>query len=191
VTLFGQDPARLWDAETGVQVATLQVPMHQHEKAVVFSPDNRRVIVVGSKESVLSDARRGDKISTLTDRVDGAYFSPDSRRAVAMRSTDLKVYDAADGALLVTLYWPVPQLWGSTNPFEIWLPPIGTIHFSADSQAFVCRWKEQIFVWRRNHPEPWWGVAWLPEFWLTLLFAGALGWSVANDRRRFRTLASR
>ena len=39
-------------------------------------------------------------------------------------------------------------------------------------------------VWRRRRPEYWWGVAWLPEFWLTVLFAGALGWSVWRDRKR-------
>jgi hypothetical protein len=35
----------------------------------------------------------------------------------------------------------------------------------------------------RRRPEYWWGVAWLAEFWLTALFAGALGWSVWRDRK--------
>jgi hypothetical protein len=35
----------------------------------------------------------------------------------------------------------------------------------------------------RKRPEYWWGLAWLPEFWLTLLFAGALAWNVWRDRR--------
>jgi len=38
-------------------------------------------------------------------------------------------------------------------------------------------------IWHRRRPEYWWGVAWLPEFWLTALFAGALGWSVWRDRK--------
>jgi len=42
----------------------------------------------------------------------------------------------------------------------------------------------KAFIWRRRRPEYWWGVAWLPEFWLTALFAGALGWSVWRDGKR-------
>jgi hypothetical protein len=38
-------------------------------------------------------------------------------------------------------------------------------------------------IYTRRRPERWWGVAWLPEFWLTLLFAPALAWSVWRDRR--------
>jgi hypothetical protein len=41
-----------------------------------------------------------------------------------------------------------------------------------------------IGMWSRRRPEYWWGVAWLPEFWLTVLFAGALIWSVWRDRKR-------
>ncbi|MCY3021699.1 MAG: hypothetical protein NTW87_22025 [Planctomycetota bacterium] len=39
------------------------------------------------------------------------------------------------------------------------------------------------FLWRRRRPEYWWGVAWLPEFWLTAVFAGAFVWSVWRDRK--------
>ncbi|HEY3323271.1 MAG TPA: hypothetical protein VGP72_22645 [Planctomycetota bacterium] len=41
-------------------------------------------------------------------------------------------------------------------------------------------------IWSRRRPEHWWGLAWLPEFWLTLLFSGALVWSVRRDRRELR-----
>jgi hypothetical protein len=40
-----------------------------------------------------------------------------------------------------------------------------------------------FFVYHRRRPEWWWGVAWLPEFWATLVFAGAFGWSAWRDRR--------
>jgi len=41
----------------------------------------------------------------------------------------------------------------------------------------------------RRRPEYWWGVAWLPEFWLTLLFAAALAFSLWRDRRVLRQAA--
>ena len=31
-----------------------------------------------------------------------------------------------------------------------------------------------VYVYDRRHPEYWYGVAWLPEFWLTLVLGGAL-----------------
>jgi hypothetical protein len=41
----------------------------------------------------------------------------------------------------------------------------------------------RICLWSRRRSEPWRGVAWLPEFWLTVIFAGGLVWSVWRDRR--------
>jgi len=35
---------------------------------------------------------------------------------------------------------------------------------------------------RRTRPEPWWGVFWLWEFWLTVALAGVFVWSVWRDR---------
>ncbi|HEY3323325.1 MAG TPA: hypothetical protein VGP72_22915 [Planctomycetota bacterium] len=38
-------------------------------------------------------------------------------------------------------------------------------------------------VYSRRRPEYWWGIAWLPEFWMTLVFSVGLFWSVWRDRR--------
>ena len=42
---------------------------------------------------------------------------------------------------------------------------------------------------RRRHPEWWWGVFWLWEFWLTAAFAGVFVWSVWRDRRTLKVAA--
>ncbi|HEY3322503.1 MAG TPA: hypothetical protein VGP72_18725 [Planctomycetota bacterium] len=42
---------------------------------------------------------------------------------------------------------------------------------------------EQAYIWHRRRPEYWWGIAWLPEFWLTVVFSVGLVWSVWRDRR--------
>jgi WD40 repeat protein len=44
---------------------------------------------------------------------------------------------------------------------------------------------KHVHLLSRCRPEYWWGVAWLPEFWATLLFGVGLGWSVWRDKRRF------
>ena len=44
-------------------------------------------------------------------------------------------------------------------------------------------------LWQRRRPEYWWGVAWLPEFWLTLALGLGLLWSVWRDRKGLKTSA--
>ncbi len=34
-----------------------------------------------------------------------------------------------------------------------------------------------------RRPEWWWGVAWLPEFWLTVVLGTGLLWSLWRDRK--------
>jgi hypothetical protein len=70
---------------------------------------------------------------------------------------------------------------------NVWLPECGDeirdAHFACDGEEVVCLGKRGTYFWHRRRPEWWWGIAWLPEFWATLLFATALGWSVRRDRR--------
>jgi len=54
--------------------------------------------------------------------------------------------------------------------------------FSADSKWLATHSR----VYYRRRPEYWWGVAWLPEFWLTVVFGAGLVWSIISDRRRLR-----
>jgi hypothetical protein len=70
-------------------------------------------------------------------------------------------------------------------------PNTGTFGFlDNDTILFVtCLGKEngkekgEFFRWHRRRPEYWWGLAWLPEFWLALIFGGAFAWSVRRDRK--------
>ena len=39
-----------------------------------------------------------------------------------------------------------------------------------------------VRLWRRRRPEYWWGAAWLPEFWLTVVLGAGLVWSLWRDR---------
>ena len=40
-----------------------------------------------------------------------------------------------------------------------------------------------VSIWDRKRPEYWWGVAWLPEFWLTVVLGVGLVVSVWRDQR--------
>ena len=48
-----------------------------------------------------------------------------------------------------------------------------------------------VKIWKRRRPERWWGVFWLWEFWLTVVFAALLIWSLCRDRKYFKSLAAK
>jgi len=73
---------------------------------------------------------------------------------------------------------------------------IGPRHMWGDMAVYVPNWEvnecpvelpghdlDQPLLLRRRRPEPWWGVFYLWEFWLTAAFAGVFVWSVWRDRR--------
>ncbi len=41
-------------------------------------------------------------------------------------------------------------------------------------------------VWRRHRPEQWWGVAWMPEFWVTVGLGLGLPYSLWRDQGALR-----
>jgi hypothetical protein len=53
--------------------------------------------------------------------------------------------------------------------------------FSDDDSLIVSTSDEGVTFRRRIRPEAWWGVAWLPFFWGTLVLSAALVWSVRRD----------
>jgi WD40 repeat protein len=115
VSASEDETLKLWDAETGVELATLT----GHTEGVLacaFSPDGSR-IVSGSYEPwwikgrastlKLWDAKAGAELATLaghTKRVHDCAFSPDGGRIVsASGDSTLKLWNAKTGAELATL----------------------------------------------------------------------------------------
>jgi len=60
--------------------------------------------------------------------------------------------------------------------------------FSPDGERIVTASDDKTArVWKRRRPEYWWGVAWLPEFWVTLILGVALLWSLRRDMLNLKT----
>ena len=57
------------------------------------------------------------------------------------------------------------------------------ISFSKDGDHLLLGHPLGVAVWSRRRPEYWWGLAWLPEFWLTVALGCVFVWSVWRDRR--------
>jgi len=64
------------------------------------------------------------------------------------------------------------------------------VYFLADPDRILARYETELHrglhLLARFRPEPWWGIAWLPEFWLTVIVAGAFLWILYCDWKRNR-----
>ena len=59
------------------------------------------------------------------------------------------------------------------------------ISFSHDASMLLVGRGSRITVFRLRRPWEWYGPAWLPEFWLTVIFGAAWIWSIWRDSRGF------
>ena len=65
--------------------------------------------------------------------------------------------------------------------------PVTDVEFSKDHRMIVSSsYDTTARIWHRRRPYEWYGVAWLPEFWLTVVLGGGLLLSLSKDRRRLR-----
>jgi hypothetical protein len=111
--------------------------------------------------------REGPQLVTWNLATGTPYTRPPSARTEQTPQGELLIY-STEGVL-----WA----YGRSGP-----PGSSKVAFSQDGQRVLNRSYPQESLYLRR-PEPWWGIAWLPEFWLTALFAAALAWSVWRDRR--------
>ncbi|MHA7773370.1 nSTAND1 domain-containing NTPase [Roseibium sp. M-1] len=107
VTASSDDTARLWDAQTGREVAILK----GHENSVyhaAFSPDGARIVTASSDDTArLWDAQTGRELAILRGHENSVYhaaFSPDGARIVTASSDDTaRLWDAQTGRELAIL----------------------------------------------------------------------------------------
>jgi WD40 repeat protein len=159
------------------------------------------------------DVKNATKLCDFTQRnkfgaFSSALYDDEVPRFVYGESTKQEIWDAQSGRLLVqhniaadvhqscrnriimrasTLYDVTEHfvdLKTGEIVFQRTTTGMGMTSLAEDGTSFVdLDDKLHVRHWRRRRPEYWWGIAWLPEFWLTALFAGALGWSVWRDRQ--------
>ena len=105
-TAAADQTARLWDAETGEQVAGLQG--HDASFRASFSPDGRRVLT-GSHLFTgavgLWDAETGEQVAFLQAGIDSLENSPDGRLGVAWSVNDkeARLWDTETGEQIAVL----------------------------------------------------------------------------------------
>jgi DNA-binding beta-propeller fold protein YncE len=99
----GNGATRVWDLQANQQLYTNELPDSTSSAAVVFSPDGKCLISIGSNRIHVWDARTGKEVQTLGQPGGLATmnFSPDGRRLAGadFRGRCVKVFDW-DGAKL-------------------------------------------------------------------------------------------
>jgi len=123
--------------------------------------DKDRLVFVSTNKTVY-ETRTGHPVfnvswSSLID------CSSDYSRMIIrdLPSGSFSIYDMHTGSLLQT----APT--GDIKSFD----------FAPDTTYFAAQTPDRIQLWYRQRPERWYGLAWLPEFWLLLFFGAAFLWS--------------
>jgi hypothetical protein len=184
VTLYLNRHALLLDLENKRIIRTLRSDLNTWRvtgfAASAFSADGRFVALAAPEGTLLSSADDG-AARWSTDLPGAAIcFAPDGERLAQRFFENITILDAKNGRTLAT-----PSV---RPPVQKWLGN-QSIAFLGNDVLVVVRAEDSAeecscSVWHRRRPEYKWGVAWLPEFWATLVFAAGLGWSIRRDRRR-------
>ncbi len=99
--------AKIWDTQSGKEVATLMGHLGEIT-ALAFSPDGNRLATASEDRTVkIWDCKSGKDLLTLKghgEKVDAVIYSPDGTKIVSTSDDNTaKIWDAADGRLLHTL----------------------------------------------------------------------------------------
>jgi WD40 repeat protein len=185
---------RVFDAKTGNLL--YKVIEEGEFFSGVFTPDGRRLLldtwVKSARQSSIRilNAENGVQLAEWTNWSGILAFSPDAGRLLVSRNFGLHVLDADDGQELLSVSYSFNSRgsfgaagMGSRTREARWEGCYRyTAPFSPDGTRLIVP-DDPAVVWHRRRPEYWWGIAWLPEFWMTVLFAAALVWSVWRDTR--------
>jgi len=166
---------RLWNVSTGRSTATLTGRRRLDRPNSVVSADGSLILtypMAPTQGAALWNVATGKPLCHVGGYVSGAAVSP-------------------GGGLIATTFYDrtVGAIWDARSGRK--LAPLGRrtdggpIAFSPDGERIVTHtWRgSTASIFRRQRPEQWWGVFWLWEFWLTVVFAGVFVWSVWRDRR--------
>jgi WD40 repeat protein len=180
-----ESEAAIFDARTGSRLTTLTGKEVRCEKSALpscFGRDDRIVWNNGLSHWISWDAESGRNLLCI----EGENFLSNDETRLFRPANSLtgEMLDAKTGEHLCDLdypAWNTPSLPEESGVFRF---VSQCTDFSPDDRWLLVGGPDKAArLWCRRRPERWWGVAWLPEFWLTILFAGALVWSLWRDHR--------
>ncbi|HLX61192.1 MAG TPA: WD40 repeat domain-containing protein [Planctomycetota bacterium] len=171
----------VFDAATRREVASTHGYLAGNFLGTTFSSD-------GTKLPIGSDTGGAvwlwDFAADTTSPLTGHEEQTSDVRVHVLRSETAPVNSARDGAPLIDLS---DLRWRARVNF-----PIRAVQFNADETCCVCYaapdWYSKLpldshaAVFRKVRPDGSGGLLWMPEFWMTLVLAGAFFWSAIRKR---------
>jgi WD40 repeat protein len=149
----------VWDVAAQAEVSRLEQLEYppSGEGNLRAAADGRRLLLLDSPKAW--DLDSGRLLFNLQDTTGTVSCSADGSRLLAalIEKECFGILDAWSGVLLQRL-----QTGDSAAAF------------SPDGNHLLARRGQKVQIWSRRRPEYWWGIAWLPEFWIALLSGGAL-----------------
>jgi WD40 repeat protein len=129
----------------------------------------------------LWDTRTGALVARLETshaKTTEASFSPDGERIVTLNNSGaLQTWNATSGEWLCELTCPRERLRPASQP-----DGIPSFSFSREGNKILLNNGSSFVLWERHRPEQWYGLAWLPEFWLAIGLSLGLLWSFTVRR---------
>jgi len=170
----------IFEVETGRTLCVLERAPSEIEEAR-FSPDGRKLVLSDRDFSYVAwwDAENGQPLGRM-ERSGGELlamqFSSDGQRLITIDDKGaFRIHDAASGDLLTQ----VELEKGDWRAYAL---------LSRDGTAmsyYEGSWAGDETLWLRRRPEWWWGVFWLPAFWLSALLGAAFLYSLCRDARKW------
>src|SRR5262249_47704235 len=107
-----------------------------------------------------------DAVEWNQHRAFSVWFSDDSSRAVVVSTgKEVHLLELPSGKTLEKFSRKYPKM---TSEFAL-AGGISTDHNRVAIGTSGC----DVEIWLRRRPESWWGIGWLPTFWIALVFAAA------------------
>ena len=157
------DLIKLWNAERGLTIATLDGMTHW-KRAITYSSDGKHLAAPSRNNTIgLWDADRGLKIAKLighTDKIWTVAFSPDGT-ILASGSKDgaVRLWDVETGH-------PLETLWHSWYVFTVAFSPDGTLLASGSGDLTIGLWEVKTgrqLARLRGHGDLIWTIAFSPD----------------------------
>jgi hypothetical protein len=198
-TLYVFDPA------TGKEINVLHGTDRDEMKPIAFSKDNKLIVV-----NEAGATTEMDEINRAYDLASGTVSQSPAAKALNAMAPAVYATDFADIGLQMESRLDHPyrvlgtnvvlsaenvngtfvvKIENSESKAVTFLP----VQYRKVPYADLARGGKRIAVvsldgvaqlWRLSRPDAWWGVAWLPEFWLTALLSCAFAWSLWRDRSK-------
>jgi len=176
---FSPDNDELYAVDNGSHFAVRwSLPnWHETEFEVAKSSDGFRVLmgVTFSKDGLRIDAwDKHYNLGWLTswNRKTGALIYDGTTAAMTHDAAPLRLIDAEGNLLAPPATQPIARF-NDEDRFEF---------FADRDRILVHSESDGLKIYGRHRPEAWWGIAWLPEFWSTIVFAGLFGWNLWRGR---------